>query len=148
MLVVPDTQRKPKVQNVAWSRPNWSEPTLWKPVANVRFLECLKKMHVRDRNVCYNTLHAVAIPESNALGSRIPVRDHPAWNTSYLKDYCEYPRIVWIANVANECPVIEAHFAGSRAECNRFVQMFPVPPDAKEVSRHGTSWRQTHLGRL
>lgn len=57
-----------KVRQVAWSRPNWSDPTLWKPIANARFHECLKKMPVRDGNVCYHTLHAVATPELNALG--------------------------------------------------------------------------------
>lgn len=124
-----------QVRREAWSRPNWSEPTLWKPVANVRFHECLKGMPVRDRNVCYNTLHAVTTPDIIALGSRIPVRNHPAGNTSYLKGHGEYPRIVWIAKTGSDRPVIEAHFAGSRAECNRFVQMHGsyTPPEAEAV---------------
>jgi len=123
------------VRPVAWARPNWSDSTLWKPVANARFYECLKKMIDRDRNVCFNTLHAVATPDLQVLGSRIPAqRDIVSWYTSYLKGYGDSLRIVWLAKEGRDQPIIEAHYAGTQAECNRFVQVnCNVPPEARAV---------------
>jgi hypothetical protein len=39
---------KARLRQVAWSRPNWSEPTRWKVVANAQFYGCVGKMHGQD----------------------------------------------------------------------------------------------------
>jgi hypothetical protein len=122
---------KTRLRQVAWSRPNWSEPTRWKVVANARFYDCVRKMHAQDRNISFNTLRAVATPDIGALGSRVYKRTIPTWYTSWLKVYGETLRIVWIAKSGE---IIEAHFAGSRSSCSHFLQVHSrVPNDARIV---------------
>lgn len=125
--------QKTSVRPSSWSKPNWDEPRLWKPLANQRFFDCVQKMSAGNCNICFNTLHAVATPQVNALGSMLCKRDTPSWNTSYLKRYSAFPLIVWIAKQINEQIIIEAHFAGSRDACNRFVQKHAIPSDALPV---------------
>jgi hypothetical protein len=96
---------------------------LWKPIGNVRFYDCLKNMQMRDKNVCMNTLLAIAKPDCDALINRIPRRDTPTWYTSCLKGSHDSLRIVWIAKVGVDQPAIEVHFAGSTAACSRFIQV-------------------------
>ena len=91
-------------------------------------------MSVRNRNICFNTLHAVATPDIGALGSRIPRREAASWNTSFLKGHGDTLRVVWIAKEGVDQPIIEAHYAGTHVQCNRFIQLnVNVPPEARVV---------------
>lgn len=129
-----DCLEKSEIRQVAWARPNWNLSTLWCPVANVRFCDRLKSMAVRNKNICLNTLHAVATPDISAIGPWIPRREHPSWYTSFLRGYGDQLRIVWIAREGNQKPIIEAHFAGSQHECIRFIQVHSdVPMEARSV---------------
>jgi AAA domain len=119
--------QKSQLRPVAWSRPNWSEPTRWKPIANSRFYECLRNLSEKDRNVSFNTLRAVALPDILALGSRIPERKTWAWYMSWLKGYSDTIRIIWIPKMGHK---IEAHFVGGRASCYHFIQTNFTPDDA------------------
>jgi hypothetical protein len=119
-----------RVRAVAWSRPDWKQPMLWKPICNVRFCDCLKNMQMRDKNVCMNTLLAIAKPDCDALRNRIPRRDAPTWYTSCLKGSHDSLRVVWVAKTGVDQPVIEAHFAGTAAECNRFIQVNHCIPES------------------
>jgi hypothetical protein len=136
-----------RVRAVAWSRPDWKQPMLWKPIGNVRFYDCLKNMQIRDKNVCMNTLLAIAKPDCDALTNRIPRRDKPTWYTSCLKGSHDSLRIVWIAKVGVDQPAIEVHFAGSNAECSRFIQVNHRIPENACVVKADLSGLDLQLGR-
>lgn len=129
------TQRT-QLRAVAWGRPNWTEPTLWKAVGSSRFYDCIRKMTTMNQNVCFNTLRAIALPDVEALGSRVPKRAIQSWYTSWLSKYEETIRIVWIAKQGKK---IEAHFAGSRDACYKFVQTHPVAPNDAEIIKEDLS---------
>jgi hypothetical protein len=126
---------KTLVRAVAWSRPDWKQPMLWKPIGNVRFYDCLKNMQMKDKNVCMNTLLAIAKPDCDALRNRIPRRDAPTWYTSCLKESQDSLRVVWVAKAGFDGPVIEAYYAGSNANCSRFIQVHHRIPDNACVAK-------------
>jgi tetratricopeptide (TPR) repeat protein len=139
------------VRAVAWSRPDWKQAMLWKPIGNARFYDCLKNMQMRDKNVCMNTLLAIAKPDCDALRNRIPRRDAPTWYTSCLKASYDSVRVVWTAKAGVDQPVIEAHFAGSAAECSRFVQIYHCIPENTcivKVDLSGLDLRQGRQGAI
>ena len=83
------------------------------------------------KNICQNTLYALAKADEKALHEPIPKRSSPSWYMSCLQGYVEL-RIVWIAKVIDNRQTIEAHYAGTYRECLRFVQLHAnkVPEDA------------------
>lgn len=112
---------------------------------NVCYLTCLllspkslkNLRNIMDRNVAFNTLLAVAMPNERALYA-LPISDRgiPVWQTSALKNHEEHLQIVWVAKEGNpdnvlddeRRPVIEAHYAGSKHKCLHFVQTHPLVP--------------------
>jgi hypothetical protein len=84
----------------------------------------------RDKNIFLNTLHAIAMPDCEALMSRIPKRDRAWWYISNLRGFPQH-KIVWIAKMRGDQPSVEAYFAGNHAECMKFTQVHhTVPEDA------------------
>ena len=83
-----------------------------------------------SRNICQNTLFALAKGDEKSLLSPIPKRSLPSWYISCLHDYLDL-RIVWITKLIDCKPSIEAHFAGTYKDCLRFTQMNAgmIPPD-------------------
>ncbi|CAB9498814.1 polymerase alpha-associated DNA helicase A [Seminavis robusta] len=120
------------VDSAAWRRPKWkAEDTSWLATMVPRFHGCLKQMDPRDCNVAFNTLLAVATPQLNLLRSRPNDSDSGQWQTSALSKYGGNDPIcvTYIAKpfISSDdgrdyVGIIEAHFAGRRHECNRFVQ--------------------------
>jgi hypothetical protein len=122
------------ISNVAWSAPDWNTvSTIWKPVITQRLRNCVRQMSPREKNICFNTLLAVATPLLKNLCSR--PRADSLWQRSCLTGNHDL-HIVWIAKAHDPFKnLIEAHFAGSRKECLRFVQMYhdKVPETACNV---------------
>ena len=110
------------VESAPSSRPDWSQITIWKPVMNARFCDCVQKMTLREKNLCMNTLLAVCAPKFDELGSSVPERTNPTWYESFLKGYGGKVHIVWIAKDGAFGPVVEVHFAGNPSACNSFRQ--------------------------
>ena len=122
--------QKAKVKAIPWSRPNWKQPTLWKPACNQRFLHCLKSESERNKNIFLNTLHAIAKPDYTSLMQRVPNRERAWWYITNLRGYPNH-HIVWIAKMRERQPSVEAYFAGTHHECLKFTQIHPsVPEDA------------------
>jgi len=128
----------PVVNTAKWRRPTWKPgDTSFKPIIVAKFHDCLRKMKMdnwRDPIIAFNILLAVATPDINKLKAR-PRPQGAQWQTSSLKiadDVC----ITWIAkpidkeNLVDQSYVgcIEAHFAGTKADCNTFVQNHRVLP--------------------
>ncbi|KAL7547115.1 hypothetical protein ACHAWF_010426 [Thalassiosira exigua] len=124
------------VRSIAWSSPDWDTYTLWKPTMTEKFHRSLKDMSAHDRNVCFNTLLAVAKPDIKVLVPRPPERDNPSWYITSLTGYNHRIHIVWISKTRESTLIVEAHFAGTRDACNHFIQKHVNPPrDACIVKR-------------
>ncbi len=111
------------VKRVRFSPPDWSMPTLWKITMTQRFHHCLFHMkNMPSKNICLNTLFAIAIPDLRAIRGK-KVAENSGWKINSLNG-AEDLRVVWIAkkDVAEGRPIIEAHFAGDRQSCLRFIQ--------------------------
>ncbi|GKY96310.1 hypothetical protein MPSEU_000590700 [Mayamaea pseudoterrestris] len=119
-----------KVRAQPWSAPNWDQVTIWKPVMNARFCDCVQKMRECDKNIALNTVLAISVPDCGALGSTIPSRTGPNWYISYLTKYRRSLNVVWLAKEGQDKPIIEAHFVGSPDECRQFIQRHPEIPAA------------------
>lgn len=109
------------VKNIAFTFPDWRQRSRWTPTMNSRFHHCLKGMPLKEQALSLRTLQAVVSPTLQSLTAR-PNKNY--WQISSLRgsagtDCC----IVWIAKQDTS---IEAHFAGSRADCLRFIQTHAV----------------------
>jgi hypothetical protein len=116
------------IRSDPWSAPAWHQEMVWLPIANTRFCTRIQELSARDKNLCLNTLFAVAKPDPVALGGHIPNKKEPGWYLSYLKINRGLLCIVWVAKEGATKPIAEAHFAGSRDECLRFTQMNSTAP--------------------
>jgi hypothetical protein len=117
-----------QVRSIAWSSPDWDAYTLWKPTMTSKFHHALKDMSTHDRNVCFNTLLAVARPDINLLVPRPPARERPSWYTSSFVGYNHHIYIVWVSKKKESTLIVEAHFAGTRTACTHFIQKHVNPP--------------------
>ena len=123
-----------KLDGVPWSRPNWSQPTIWEVCLTSRFHGCVNKMTERKRNIAFNTLLALARGNREALSSPIQLRTEAGWYTSGLKRYANEARVVWIAKDGMP-PIIEAVFTGIGKECRRFLQLNNNPPGGACIAK-------------
>ncbi len=110
-----------EISSIAWSAPNWDTTTIWKPVITQRLHNCLKYMSTVDKNICLNTLLALAIPQLNLLAR--PPHTNSLWKISCLKGNYNV-NIVWVAKPHRPLNLIEAHFVGTQKQCSQFVQKF------------------------
>jgi len=94
-----------------------------------KFHHCLKDMESpADRNVAFNTLLAIALPDFKRL-SELPSTTGK-WQRSSLKKYSSMIEVVWIAKEHEWIDggqdydgIVEASFVGTRAECLNFLQV-------------------------
>ena len=103
---------------LAWRSPDWAAPRLWAVLLTQRFHYIIKTMTDCQRNICLNTLLAVATPDTRALYARPVLRQVPSWHMSALTGYAKELQIVWIAKPGS----IEVHFAGPPHKCHHFLQ--------------------------
>jgi hypothetical protein len=79
----------------------------------------------------FNTLLTISMPDEKSL--LFPVKSKcPCWQQSALKGSEDRVQIIWVAKVSNQRddnrPRIEAHFAGTADNCNKFRQTHPFLP--------------------
>lgn len=124
---------KSKIQSHPWCPPNWNIECMWKPLMSSRFHNSINALSKRDKYICMNTLLALAQGNLKALsGGKIPEKTSASWYMNFLLGH-EDKQIVWYAKMM-ERQVIEAVFAGSRAECLKFMNQTSVPPESCIVS--------------
>ena len=114
----------------AWVKPALSllKESKWKVNMHSRFHHYVQQMPLTDRNIIVNTLIKLALGSLMDLASPPrPDKDKPSWQMSSLK-YEENLQIVWCAKEGHKRPIIEAHFAGSKAKCLNFQQTHLVLP--------------------
>ncbi|CAB9513161.1 polymerase alpha-associated DNA helicase A [Seminavis robusta] len=120
-----------QIKGLPFCPPDWSRPMLWKMALTQRFHDCVLKMKDdRKKNICFNTLVAIATPDLKSLkGGRVPPMQ--GWKLSCLSGGgSEELYVVWIvrANKSGEDPTVEAHYAGEKKDCLRFAQKNHKPP--------------------
>jgi len=83
-----------------------------------------------DRNVAFNTVLAVSLPDSKRLSHLPATSGPPRFHQSSLKNYSDAVQIVWIAKElewTSDGPaydgIVEVHFVGTRDECLQFMQI-------------------------
>eukprot|EP00804_Cyclotella_cryptica_P026502 CCRYP_008149-RB/>CCRYP_008149-RB protein AED:0.03 eAED:0.03 QI:2292/1/1/1/0.86/0.83/24/285/2253 len=126
----------------AWLKPIWSDigKYAWKPTMTSHFHHSLKRLSNIDRNIAFNTLLTISMPDEKSL--LFPVKSKsPCWQQSALKGSEDRVQIVWVAKDANERddnrPRIEAHFAGTADNCNKFRQTHPFLPKGTLCVKQG-----------
>ena len=123
------------VKSIAWTSPNWSSRCHWIPTMTSKFHDCIKNWNSHDKNVCFNTLLALSKPNLELIIPRPSRRERPFWYMSSLRGYNHKICVVWIAKCRVSDLLIEAHFAGTRHNCNNFIQRHvKLPPGACIVS--------------
>jgi tetratricopeptide (TPR) repeat protein len=118
-----------RIKSLPYCPPDWTITTAWDIAVTQRFYHYIGLMsETRSKNICFNTLFAIATPDLRALKSRIASR--AGWQISSLSGHDDL-HVVWIArkNGAVQCGTVEAHYAGSRKDCLRFIQENHKPPD-------------------
>ena len=111
-----------RVQSIAWTSPDWSRETQFKPTLTEKFYHSMKDMTEHDKNICFNTVLAIATPSVRLLVPRPSERKTPSWYISSLVGYSHHLCVVWIAKHDGSHGTIQAHFAGTKDQCNRFIQ--------------------------
>lgn len=112
-------------QNILTCRaPDWNISYVWKPVLTARFHNVVRTMTEKQRNVCFQTLHALALANIDVIFGLPKSREVPAWHISGLKGYTKGSQIVWIAKSHS----VEGHYAGSYCDCLRFIQNHATLP--------------------
>lgn len=112
------------VKRLRHCAPDWSTPTLWRITLTQRFHHCIRKMNASHKNICLNTLFALATPDLKAIrGGKVTAK--PGWHMNSLTGTDDL-YVVWIPtkDTAEEKPTLEAHFAGTRTKCLNFLQTF------------------------
>jgi hypothetical protein len=124
------------VGGAAWRRPQWPKVTSWRPTMTARFHDCLKNLTRGERNVAFNVLLALSIPQVNLL-RRKPDGERARWQLSSLQKGGDV-HITWLAREFIDdgdggagqqyVGIIEAHYAGNRDECLTFTQRHHLLP--------------------
>lgn len=112
--------------------PDWSVTLKFEATKVPTFAYALRGMSRRDKNIAYNTLHAVCAGDPKKLTSWPVETGPPRWQLSSIRGYEERLVVVWIAKEFEQADgpqtdaryvgVIEAHFAGTFAQCLNFKQ--------------------------
>lgn len=111
-----------RVQSIAWTSPDWQSRTLWKPTMTAKYYHSIKNKSAHDKNVCNNIVLTLARPDIKRLALRPSERTLPSWYTSSLSGYSHHLCVVWIPKLRGQDLMIEAHFAGTKPQCNHFIQ--------------------------
>jgi Superfamily I DNA and RNA helicases and helicase subunits len=103
-----------------YSMPDWRNKTLWKALINAHFHNCIKKIaekSKKDYAVVWNVIYTLALPEVSCLVPRPNPKSF--WQVT---SFSKHPQcsIVWVGKTGMS---FEVHFAGSREECLRFIQL-------------------------
>jgi hypothetical protein len=121
-----------------WRTPDWQIVKKWKPTMTSTFHHCLKSMNRLHRNVAFNTLLAVAVPDLKQLKEWPAKKGLPKWQISSLAAYRDNLCIVWVAKMygwnggpeadAHYVGIVDAYFAGPLKKCLQFTQVNNIVP--------------------
>jgi len=117
-----------RVQSIAWTSPDWESFNLWKPTMTAKYFHSMQNFSVHDKNVCFNIVLAISKPDIKRLALRPSERAHPSWYVSSLRGYSHRLCVVWIPKLRGQDLMIEAHFAGTKPQCNNFIQKHLTVP--------------------